>query len=194
MRADGVQRRFSVPVAQLAVADGVIPVAADPSRRVTYGESIGGRWNERHAAREQHRRRPTGPAHIKTVQQLKIVGQSPQRYDIPPKVDGLLKLAVDMKVPGMLHARNVKPPVAGATLVSIDESSLKEGTGTRQSGEQRELRRGRLRARGAGDSGGASAQGELEKPGNAAVSCVRRSLPLHAPGDADLQRKSGRRR
>jgi CO/xanthine dehydrogenase Mo-binding subunit len=39
-------------------------------------------------------------------------------------VDGSLKWAVDVKLPGMLHARNVKPPVAGATLVSIDESSV----------------------------------------------------------------------
>ena len=47
-----------------------------------------------------------------------------QRYDIPGKVDGSLTWAVDMKVPGMLHARNVRPPVAGATLRSIDESSV----------------------------------------------------------------------
>ena len=56
---------------------------------------------------------------------MKNVGKSPQRYDVPPKVDGSLKWAVDMKVPGMVHARNVRPPFAGATLVSIDESSVK---------------------------------------------------------------------
>jgi CO/xanthine dehydrogenase Mo-binding subunit len=33
--------------------------------------------------------------------------------------------AVDVKVPGMLHARNVKPPVAGAKLISIEESSVR---------------------------------------------------------------------
>ena len=43
----------------------------------------------------------------------------------PPKVDGSLKWAVDVKLPGMVHARNVKPPVAGAKLVSIDESSVR---------------------------------------------------------------------
>src|SRR5262249_19774522 len=67
----------------------------------------------------------TGVAKVKLVQELKHVGQSPQRYDIPPKVDGSLKWAVDVKLPGMVHARNVKPPVAGATLVSIDESSVR---------------------------------------------------------------------
>ena len=40
-------------------------------------------------------------------------------------MDGSLKWAVDVKLPGMVHARNVKPPVAGATLVSIDESSVR---------------------------------------------------------------------
>jgi len=65
-------------------------------------------------------------ANVKTVQELKMVGQSPQRYDIPPKVDGSLKWAVDVKVPGMVHARNVKPPVAGAKLVGIDESSVRD--------------------------------------------------------------------
>jgi len=36
-----------------------------------------------------------------------------------------LKWAVDVKLPGMVHARNVKPPVAGAKLIRIDESSVK---------------------------------------------------------------------
>jgi nicotinate dehydrogenase subunit B len=116
--------RFGVPVAGLVVSDGVISVAADPPRKVTYGELIGGRkFNV--ALRGNNTDSTTGAAPIKTVQQLKIVGQSPQRYDIPAKVDGSLTWAVDVKVPGMLHARNVKPPVAGATLVSIDESSVR---------------------------------------------------------------------
>src|SRR5262249_5792645 len=40
-------------------------------------------------------------------------------------VDGSLKFAVDVKAPGMVHARNVKPPVAGAKLISIDEASVR---------------------------------------------------------------------
>src|SRR5678815_5532240 len=63
---------------------------------------------------------------LKTTQQLKIVGQSPQRYDIPAKVDGSMKWAVGVKLTGMVHARNVKPPVAGAKLAGIDESSVRQ--------------------------------------------------------------------
>jgi nicotinate dehydrogenase subunit B len=125
---DLASARLGVPVAQLAVADGVVTATGDPSRRVTYGQLIGGRkFNV--TLKGNNTDQTTGAAQIKTVQQLKIVGQSPQRYDIPAKVDGSLTWAVDAKVPGMLHARNVRPPVAGATLVSIDESSVKNVPG-----------------------------------------------------------------
>jgi CO/xanthine dehydrogenase Mo-binding subunit len=62
---------------------------------------------------------------VKPVQALKMVGQSPKRYDIPAKVDGTLQWAVDVRLPGMVHARNVKPPVAGAKLLGVDESSVR---------------------------------------------------------------------
>jgi nicotinate dehydrogenase subunit B len=116
--------RFGVPVAQLSVRDGVITVTADPSKRVTYGDLIGGkRFNVTLTGNNIDA--TTGVAHVKAVQDLKMVGQSPQRYDIPAKVDGSLKWAVDAKVPGMVHARNVRPPVAGAKLLAIDESSVR---------------------------------------------------------------------
>jgi nicotinate dehydrogenase subunit B len=115
---------FAVPVDQLVVSEATITVKGDPSKKVTYGELIGGkRFNVTLTGNNVDA--TTGVAKVKPVQELKIVGQSPQRYDIPAKVDGSLKWAVDMKVPGMVHARNVKPPVAGAKLISIDESSVK---------------------------------------------------------------------
>ena len=115
--------RFGVPVDRLSVSEGVITVTADPTRRVTYGQLIGGkRFNV--ALTGTNIDATTGIAKVKPVQELKMVGQSPQRYDIPAKVDGSLKWAVDVKLPGMVHARNVKPPVAGAKLISIDESSV----------------------------------------------------------------------
>ncbi|HEY3161490.1 MAG TPA: molybdopterin cofactor-binding domain-containing protein [Vicinamibacterales bacterium] len=117
-------QRLGVPVAGLAVSNAMISVKADPSKKVTYGELIGGKkFNV--ALTGANIDATTGVAKVKPVQELKMVGQSPQRYDIPAKVDGSLKWAVDVKLPGMVHARNVKPPVAGARLVSIDESSVR---------------------------------------------------------------------
>ena len=116
--------KFGVPVDQLAVRDAVVSLEADPTRRIAYGELIGGkRFNVTLTGNNIDA--TTGVAKVKPVQDLTIVGQSPQRYDIPAKVDGTLTWAVDMTVPGMVHARNVKPPTAGARLVSIDESSVR---------------------------------------------------------------------
>lgn len=117
-------QRLGVPVDQLAVSNAVVSAKADASRRVTYGELIGGRkFNVALTGKDIDS--TTGVAKVKSVRDLKIVGTSPERYDIPPKVDGSLKWAVDVKLPGMVHARNVKPPFAGARLVSIDESPVK---------------------------------------------------------------------
>jgi CO/xanthine dehydrogenase Mo-binding subunit len=116
--------KLGTPVDQLTVSAGVIAVKADPTKRVTYGELIGGkRFNV--ALTGNNINAVTGVANVKPVQELKIVGQSPQRYDIPAKVDGSLKWAVDVQLPGMVHARNVKPPFAGAKLISVDESSFR---------------------------------------------------------------------
>jgi nicotinate dehydrogenase subunit B len=121
---DMASKRFGVPVDQLAVSDAVITVKSDPTKKVSYGELIGGkRFNV--ALTGSNIDATTGQAKVKAVQDLKIVGKSPQRDDIPAKVDGSLKWAVDVKVPGMVHARNVRPPSAGAKLISIDESSVR---------------------------------------------------------------------
>ena len=120
--------RFGVPVEQLAVSDAVISVKSDPAKKATYGELIGGkRFNVTLTGNNINA--TAGVAKVKNVQDHKIIGQSPQRYDIPAKVDGSMKWAVDAKVPGMLHARNVRPPTAGAKLVSIDESSVRNVPG-----------------------------------------------------------------
>jgi CO/xanthine dehydrogenase Mo-binding subunit len=122
---DMAATHFGVPANQLTVSDGVVTVkAATPPRAITYGELIGGKkFNVTLTGANVDA--TTGVAKLKPVQEMKNVGKSPQRDDIPRKVTGAGKWAVDVKVPGMLHARNVKPPVAGATLVSVDESSVK---------------------------------------------------------------------
>jgi len=117
--------QFGAPVGQLVVRGGVVTVQGDPDRRTTYGALIGGR-RFGVTLTGSNINATTGVASVKPVEQLELVGQSIPRYDIPPKVDGSLEWAVDVKLPGMVHARNVRPPVAGARLVSIDESSVRD--------------------------------------------------------------------
>ncbi len=120
-------KQLGVPVSHLAVSDGVVSVTEDNTTGVgslTYGDLIGGRqFNVTLSGKNTDT--TTGIAKLKPVQEMKNVGKSPQRHDIPGKVDGTVKWAVDMTAPGMVHARNVKPPVAGATLVSINEASIR---------------------------------------------------------------------
>ncbi len=129
---DMASQRFGVPVERLTVADGIVSVVGDASRSVSYGELIGGkRFNVTLTGRNIDA--TTGVAKVKAVQDLKMVGQSPKRYDIPSKVDGSAQWAVDATLPGMVHARNVKPPVAGARLISVDESSVRGIPGSSKS-------------------------------------------------------------
>jgi nicotinate dehydrogenase subunit B len=117
-------QRLGVPVDQLTVSNGVVAVRTAMNKQVSYGELVGGKkFNV--ALTGNNINVTSGLAKVKPVQELKIVGQSVQRYDIPPKVNGRLKWAVDVKLPGMVHARNVKPPMAGAKLIRVDEESVK---------------------------------------------------------------------
>lgn len=114
---------LGTPVAELTVSDATIALQSDPARSVTYAELVGGKQFDVQLA-GSNVDATSGIADIKPVEELRYVGQSLQRYDIPAKVDGSLSWAVDMKLPNMVHARNVRPPVAGAVLRSIDESSV----------------------------------------------------------------------
>lgn len=115
--------RLNTPVAQLSAVDGKIVVSAAPSRAITYADLIGGqRFDVMLDGRNVNATR--GVADVKPVQDLRVMGQSIPRYDIPAKVDGSLTWAVDVKLPGMVHARNVRPPLAGASLQSVDEASV----------------------------------------------------------------------
>ena len=116
---------FERPAEDLAASEGVISVRGDGSRSVTYGDLIGGRRFDV-ALTGRNVNETTGLAPIKSVQELKIVGRPLPRYDIPGKVDGSLEWAVDVQLPGMVHARNVRPPFAGARLVAVDESSVSD--------------------------------------------------------------------
>lgn len=116
-------KHLGVPVEQLVAANATIALKSDASKQVTYAELVGGkRFNV--ALTGANVDATTGVAKVKPVNELRVVGQPLKRYDIPGKVDGSLKWAVDVKLPGMVHARNVRPPLAGATLVKIDESSV----------------------------------------------------------------------
>ena len=61
----------------------------------------------------------------------KIVGKPIKREDVAPKVFCQEDFCTDIKVPGMVHGRMIRPAVAGAVPVKVDESSIKDIPGAR---------------------------------------------------------------
>jgi len=114
---------LGAPVAELTARKGIVSLTGNPSRSVTYADLIGGRRFDV-SLTGRNINATTGIAEVKSAQDLEVIGQSIPRYDIPAKVDGSLTWAVDVKIPGMVHARNIRPPMAGAQLASVDESSV----------------------------------------------------------------------
>ncbi len=113
-------RKLGVPKEKLVVENGVVSVAGDPSRRITYGELSKGKQIAR-AVNEK--------GVLRAVSEFRIMGRSPQRIDAPEKVTGKAKYAADIRIPGMLYARILRPPAHGATLVRLDAAAAEKVPG-----------------------------------------------------------------
>ena len=107
-------QRLGRPAGDLQIVDGVVR-AKDGSGAVTYGELIGDR---------AFNLKVDGGAPLKAPQSFRFIGKSLPRPDLPAKVTGRHRYLHDLTLPSMLHARVIRPPAHGATLVSVDESSV----------------------------------------------------------------------
>ncbi len=131
-----------------------------------------------------------GRAKPKPPRAYKIVGQSPPRFDVPAKVFGKLDYVTDIKVPGMLHGRMIRPPVAGASPVAIDEGSVHDLPGIRVI-RDKGLHRHRRRARMGRRAGSRAAARHLVR-GGAALPQNGGTLRPHPPGAGGQTRGAGR--
>ena len=102
--------RLDAPLESLTVVDGVVRVSDAPEKSVSYADLVRGQRLER---------KLSGKAKVKPTSAYKLVGKPTARVDIPLKVRAEYTYLVDHKVPGMLHARVVRPPRAGAKLVRV---------------------------------------------------------------------------
>ena len=118
--------QLGAPVEQLKVTEGVVSVAGNSSKKVSYGELIGGRrFNVRITATGTGWEMKVAPeVRAKDPKDYKIVGKSVPRRDLPPKFTGEFTYAQDMRVPGMLHGRVVRPATVNSKPASIDETSI----------------------------------------------------------------------
>jgi nicotinate dehydrogenase subunit B len=118
--------RLDSPLDKLTVTDGVVSVVGNPSKKIAYGDLLGGkRFNVKITASGtgwDMKVAPQVPA--KDPKDYKIVGKSIPRVDLPEKFTGEFVFSQDVNVPGMLHGRVVRPATSLSMPSNVDESSI----------------------------------------------------------------------
>ena len=127
-------QRLGVAITQLHVQRGVVQVIEAPERSVSYGQLIGD---------QQFKLSVSGTAPLKSREHYRLLGRPVPRSDLAGRVTGQHRFIQQTRLPGMLHARVVRPPGqaaygAGAVVQDLDESTI-AGIG-----DARVLRRGHL--------------------------------------------------
>ena len=113
--------RLARPEADLDTADGAVSVR-NGGASVGFADLIGGKtFNLKLDPKAPYR----------TSDRFRYIGASLPRPDVPEKATGTHHYLQDLTLPGMLHARVIRPPAAGAALAAVDESSLAGVPGAR---------------------------------------------------------------
>jgi CO/xanthine dehydrogenase Mo-binding subunit len=119
--------QLGTPAEQLQVNDGVVSVAGNSAKSISYGALAAatelndtlGVSGGGFALNVEGKGKPKEPS------AYTIVGKSVPRVDLPPKILGRAVYSTDVRVAGMLHGRVIRPAGAGATVAGVDESSVK---------------------------------------------------------------------
>ena len=106
---------FDTTPDQLVIKDGVVSVKSDATQSISYGELVkGARFN---LAIDNN-------APLKDPAMYTVLGTSVPRMDIPAKAFGTHTYVHNVRLPGMLHGRVVRPPFVGAKVMSVNQGSV----------------------------------------------------------------------
>jgi nicotinate dehydrogenase subunit B len=108
-------RRLDLPAENLRTENGA--VIAPDGRRLGYGELV---------AADMLHVQAQATSTLKDPAKYAVMGQAIPRVDIPAKVTGGAAYVQDMRLPGMVHARVVRPPSYGAQLTDCDASAVEK--------------------------------------------------------------------
>ena len=114
--------QLGVPVSQLDVKDGMITDTKNPKNSVSYAQLTKGKKIEKFL--------DVKPP-VEDYTKFNYIGKSYNHSDAIPKVTGEAKYTGDMKLPGMVFARILRPPSHGAKLKSVDYSAAEKIAGTK---------------------------------------------------------------
>ncbi len=109
--------KLEAGVDELDIKEGIIFIKNRPGKKVSYGELTNGQKIDRYLNEKPE---------FKDYSEFRIMGKSYNRRDSVEKVTGKALYAADIRVPGMLYARVLRPPSHGATLTKVDTSEAKK--------------------------------------------------------------------
>jgi isoquinoline 1-oxidoreductase len=109
--------KLGVPADRVRIENGVASVAGEPGRRVSFAQLAEGV-----AITEPVKQ----AAVLRSAADFSVMGRSPSRLDGVEKVTGSARYAADIRLPGMLYARLLRPPVHGATLSQADTTAAEK--------------------------------------------------------------------
>ena len=112
--------QLKAPKEKLSVENGVVFITAYKKSRVTFGQLTQG---------QKITRKLSGKAVLKSVSEFTVMGKPVKRTDALAKVTGKAQYAGDIRVPGMLYAKILRPPAHGATLKNVNTSSAEKMPG-----------------------------------------------------------------
>jgi isoquinoline 1-oxidoreductase beta subunit len=113
---DNAGKKLGVPVEELATEPSVV-VHAKSGRKLNYGEIAA--FAEIPAQAPQIR-----PEDLKKAAKFRLITQDVMRAELPHKVNGSAKYAIDVQVPGMLYGAVLRAPVEGAAPKKFDEAKV----------------------------------------------------------------------
>jgi CO/xanthine dehydrogenase Mo-binding subunit len=108
-------KQLGVAADQLTLKEGVITATNDSTKKVTYGELIGSHKFGISLNRSARRKHPG---------EWTVLGKPVPRFEIPAIVTAQHEYVHNVRVPGMLHGRVIRPPSIGATLMGVDETPI----------------------------------------------------------------------
>ncbi len=117
---DMAAEQLKTPKAQLSVSNGVVFDSSNRNNQTTFARLAKG---------QKIVRKLDEKPQLKSASQFSIIGQSPARFDAREKTTGEAKFAGDLRFPGMLYARLLRPPAHGAVLKSVDASEAEKNPG-----------------------------------------------------------------
>jgi len=109
--------RLGIPVGRLVSNEGVVYDRNNKNTKITYSELTNG---------QKIVKKPTGNPPLKKPEEFKIIGKPVFRQDAVLKVTGEARYAGDIRLPGMVSAKILRPPAHGAIRQQLDASALKD--------------------------------------------------------------------